>query len=63
MNKDIKKESIPSSIMKNGATHSDIRTSPSSIRKNICAKCSNPLPVTIKKEIVCPVCGTTNLTI
>ena len=41
-----------------GSSHPDIRTGTSNIRKNLCAKCFNPLPVTIKKEIECPFCGT-----
>lgn len=38
----------------------DIRIRTSNIRKNLCAKCSMPLPVTIRKEIVCPNCGAIN---
>lgn len=40
-----------------GSSRSDIRTSTSDIRKLVCVKCSNALPTTIKKELVCPNCG------
>lgn len=43
-----------------GSSQSDIRTSTSDIRKLICVKCSNTLPITIKKESVCPHCGAHN---
>lgn len=43
-----------------GSSQSDIRSASSDIRKLICVKCSNALPITIKKESVCPHCGAHN---
>lgn len=40
-----------------GSSQSNIRSTNSDIRKLVCVKCSNALPTTIKKELVCPNCG------